>query len=89
MVFVRRIEDREESHRMLNAVFKYMPAGITITAGPPDFRIRAVSDYAIRTIGIPREKLIGVPAGKHQISGVSVFRTGQGRALRICPFIGL
>ena len=62
----QRIEEREKSHRTLNAVFKVHARGHHDNAGPPDFRIKSVSDYAIRTIGIPREKLIGVPAGKHQ-----------------------
>ena len=60
------IQAREESHRTLSAIMEFVPESITITGGPPDFPIKIVSSYTLRTTGRPYEKLTGVPAGKHQ-----------------------
>lgn len=60
------IEELEESHRTLNAILEYVPEGITITGGPPDFPVKIVSSYSLRMVAKPPDKLLGISVGKHQ-----------------------
>jgi PAS domain S-box-containing protein len=53
-----------EGQRILDALMKYIPEGITI-AEAPDGTIRMVSTYGLELTGRPRESLEGIPIQEH------------------------
>ncbi|HZW03658.1 MAG TPA: PAS domain S-box protein, partial [Anaerolineaceae bacterium] len=56
----------EEGQRTLEAVMHNVPVGIILTGPPPDFVIQQVSRHVTELTGRPRERLVGLPGGKHQ-----------------------
>ncbi len=59
--------EMEEGRLLLEAVLEYLPEGIVITGGPPDFPIRRVSGYGLDLIGAgSRPEILGIPVGQHQ-----------------------
>ena len=61
----RRAEELEKAKNVLQTIFDQVPEGITLTGGPPDFRIVAGSKYGEDLLQRPADVLIGVPAGSH------------------------
>ena len=61
----RRARDSEEAHRMLNSLLANVPEGITMTGGPPDFPVVAISEFARRAIGPSAQRVLGTPSGEH------------------------
>lgn len=55
----------EEAQRILQILLEYVPEGITIATGPPDFPIVANSKLAQELLGKPNETLIGISSGNH------------------------
>jgi PAS domain S-box-containing protein len=62
----RRAAEAEEGKNILEAVMEHIPEGITLTGGPPDFKLRMASRYAIELTGRPRDSLLGLVSGEHQ-----------------------
>jgi PAS domain S-box-containing protein len=61
------LSQAEEGRLLLEAMMEYIPEGIAITGGPPDFLIRKVSCYGLELTGdLNRSDLEGVPVGQHQ-----------------------
>jgi len=60
------LTEAAEGRRLLEALLEHVPEGISITGGPPDFRITHVSKWASTASGRAREELLNHPAGQHQ-----------------------
>jgi PAS domain S-box-containing protein len=58
--------EAEEGRRLLEALLEHVPEGISITSGPPDFRITHVSRWASRVSGRSSSELLNHSAGYHQ-----------------------
>lgn len=71
-----RTRQAVEAERLLDALMRYVPAGITI-ATAPDVRIVRVSDYGSRLLGRPRAQLEGIAATAH-VDAYHVFHAGTG-----------
>jgi PAS domain S-box-containing protein len=56
----------EEGRRMLEALLKHVPEGIAITGGPPDFRIKYVSQRGLDMTQRKMGEILDLPAGFHQ-----------------------
>lgn len=56
--------EAEEARRVLDALMRHIPEGITI-ADAPDVRIRMVSRFGQDLTGRPAEELVGIPAEVH------------------------
>ena len=61
----RRAEELEKARSVLQTIFDQVPEGITLTGGPPDFRIVASSKYGESLVQRPMRDLVGAPAGDH------------------------
>ncbi len=59
----RRATEAEEARALLHTLLEYVPEGITISLGPPDFPIVASSRTATELMRCPNDALIGMPAG--------------------------
>jgi PAS domain S-box-containing protein len=56
----------EEGNLRLEALLDFIPEGICITSGPPDFAIKRISHYGLEmTANLDASRVIGVPAGQH------------------------
>jgi PAS domain S-box-containing protein len=70
----RRVQDAlqkahaeaEEGRQLLQALLEHIPEGISITGGPPDFRIRHISQRGLAMLGRDPKKVLDIPAGHHQ-----------------------
>lgn len=60
----RRAAEAEEGNRILGAIMKHVPEGITI-ADAPDVEIRMVSEYGMELLKRPRETVVGIPDSQH------------------------
>lgn len=75
-----RTRQAVEAERLLDALMRYVPAGITI-ATAPDVEIVRVSDYGSRLLGRPRAQLEGIAADAH-VDAYQVFRADSGTPAR-------
>ncbi len=63
----KALTEAEEGRLLLEALMAFVPEGIAITGGPPDFPIKRVSRYGLELTGnLSQSDLVGVPVGKHQ-----------------------
>lgn len=62
-----RAAEAEEGKNILDALLEYIPEGIMITGGPPDFRLKRCSRHGIEMSGRPVDDLLGHASGNHQI----------------------
>ncbi|MFO1434597.1 MAG: PAS domain S-box protein [Candidatus Competibacteraceae bacterium] len=60
-----RLAQSETAQLTLSTLLKYIPEGVTLTGGPPDFPIIANSRLAQELTGQPEETLVGLSAGHH------------------------
>jgi PAS domain S-box-containing protein len=57
----------EEGNLLLEALMDFIPEGICITGGAPDFPIKRISHYGLEMTGnLDSGRVIGLPAGQHQ-----------------------
>jgi len=61
---VHQLRAARENERLLEAIFEYVPEGITV-ADAPDVRIRRVSRFGTVILDRAREELEGIPAPEH------------------------
>jgi PAS domain S-box-containing protein len=61
----RRAREAEEAQSILKLILEYIPASITLTGGPPDFRTIANSAYAERLLGKARSAMSDISASQH------------------------
>lgn len=71
-----RTREAVAAGRLLDALMRYVPAGITIAAAP-DVSIVRVSDYGSRLLQRPRERLEGITAEAH-VDAYKVLRAESG-----------
>ncbi|MCL4295508.1 MAG: GAF domain-containing protein [Anaerolineae bacterium] len=64
--------EAEEAQALLHTLLEYVPEGITIVGGPPDFPIKANSALAEKLLGRPSDTLLGMAVGQH-IEAYGVF----------------
>lgn len=57
--------EAEEGRRVLDALMRHIPEGITI-ADAPDVRIRMVSRFGQQLVGRPADELVDIPSEAHQ-----------------------
>ncbi|MCC5652208.1 PAS domain S-box protein [Nostoc sp. XA013] len=62
---LRDRKQAEVSQSILQMLLEYVPEGITIAGGPPDFRIIANSKLAQELLGRPSESLVGMTSGDY------------------------
>ena len=60
------LRQAEESQRTLEAIMAFVPEGITITGGPPDFPVLKMSRYGLQMVGAAKLALLGIPTDQHQ-----------------------
>jgi PAS domain S-box-containing protein len=60
----RRVEEAEESRRILQGIMEYVPEGITV-ADAPDVTIRMVSRHGVELAGRPADRLVGEADAGH------------------------
>jgi PAS domain S-box-containing protein len=60
----RRVEEAEESRRILQGIMEYVPEGITVADGP-DVTIRMVSRHGVELAGRPADRLVGEADAGH------------------------
>jgi PAS domain S-box-containing protein len=70
---VEQLKQARENERLLDAVFEYVPDGITV-ADAPDVTIRRVSRFGLAMVGRSREELEHIPAADHPTKW-AVFRS--------------
>jgi len=61
----QRAGELEKARNILEALFKHVPEGITLTGGPPDFPLVAHSRYGTEFLDSRGDRLLGMPAGQH------------------------
>ncbi|MDZ3838808.1 MAG: PAS domain-containing protein [Rhodospirillales bacterium] len=71
-----RTRQAVEAERLLDALMRYVPAGITIAAAP-DVNVVRVSDYGSRLLRRPRAQLEGITVDAH-VDAYKVFRSDTG-----------
>ena len=71
-----RTRQAVEAERLLDALMRYVPAGITIAAAP-DVNVVRVSDYGSRLLRRPRAQLERITAEAH-VDAYKVFRADTG-----------
>jgi two-component system CheB/CheR fusion protein len=61
----RHAQALAEQARTLEVLLEFVPEGIVMIGGPPDFRVIAVSRYGREMIGLPASSIVGAEAGPH------------------------
>lgn len=72
---VEQLKAARHNERLLDALFDYIPEGITV-ADAPNGEVRRISRFGVALTGRPREALEGIPASQHPDAWAIFHRDG-------------